>query len=53
MDRRGWETVRYADDIVVLCRTREEAEQALIYMRQWSEAAKLTVDPTKTRIVDA
>jgi RNA-directed DNA polymerase len=53
MVRRGWETVRYADDRVVLCRTREEAEQALTYLRQWSEAAELTVHPTKTRIVDA
>jgi RNA-directed DNA polymerase len=26
MARRGWEMVRYADDFVVLCRTREEAD---------------------------
>jgi RNA-directed DNA polymerase len=39
--------------MVVLCRTREEAEQALTYLRQWAEAAELTLHPTKTRIVDA
>ena len=53
MVRHGWETVRYADDLVVLCRTKEEADQALAYLRQWAEAAGLTVHPTKTRIVNA
>jgi RNA-directed DNA polymerase len=51
--RRGWEMVRYADDLVVLCRSKEEAEQVLAYMRQWAEEAGLTVHPTKTRIVNA
>ena len=51
MVRRGWEMVRYADDLVVLCRTREEAEQALAYLRAWAGEAGLTVHPTKTRIV--
>lgn len=53
MVQQGWEMVRYADDLVVLCRTREEAEQALRYLRQWAEQAGLTVHPTKTRIVSA
>ena len=53
MVQRGWEMVRYADDLVVLCRTQEAAEQALAYMRQWAEQAGLTVHPTKTRIVRA
>ncbi|MCC6819570.1 MAG: group II intron reverse transcriptase/maturase [Verrucomicrobia subdivision 3 bacterium] len=53
MVRNGWETVRYADDLVVLCRTQEEAEQALTYLRQWAEAAALIVHPTKTRVVNA
>ena len=51
MVKRGWEMVRYADDLVVLCRTREEAEQAMGYLRDWSGKAGLTVHPTKTRIV--
>jgi RNA-directed DNA polymerase len=53
MAQRGWEMVRYADDLVVLCRSQEEAEQALAYLRQWSGEAGLTVHPTKTRIVNA
>jgi RNA-directed DNA polymerase len=53
MVRQGWEMVRYADDLVVLCQTKEEAQQALAYMQQWAEQAGLTVHPTKTRIVNA
>jgi RNA-directed DNA polymerase len=52
MVKQGWEMVRYADDLVVLCRTKEEAEQVLAYLRQWSEQAGLTLHPTKTRIVN-
>lgn len=50
---RGWKMVRYADDFVVLTRTREEAEAVLAYLREWTEKAGLTLHPTKTRIVDA
>ena len=53
MARRGWAMVRYADDFVVLCRTKEEAETVLGYLRQWTEEAGLTLHPTKTRIVQA
>lgn len=53
MERRGWKMVRYADDLVVLCRTKEEADTVLALLRQWTEAAGLTLHPTKTRIVNA
>ena len=53
MAKLGLEMVRYADDLVVLCRTREEAERALKELRTWAQAAGLTVHPTKTRIVNA
>ena len=52
MAQKGYEMVRYADDLVVLCRSQEEAEQALTYLRQWSAEAGLTVHPTKTRVVN-
>lgn len=51
MARRGWAMVRYADDFVVLCRTREEAEAVLAWLREWTTGAGLTLHPTKTRIV--
>lgn len=53
MAQMGWEMVRYADDFVILCATRQEAEQALAEVRQWVEAAGLVLHPTKTRLVDA
>jgi RNA-directed DNA polymerase len=53
MAQQGWEMVRYADDFIILCESREQAERALAEVRQWVEAMGLTLHPTKTRIVDA
>src|SRR5438874_12458026 len=50
---RGWAMVRYADDFVVLCRTKEDAETVLAFLREWTATAGLTLHPTKTRIVNA
>lgn len=52
MASRGFELVRYADDFVVLCRTREEAEAALAAIGEWMTEASLTLHPDKTRIAD-
>jgi RNA-directed DNA polymerase len=49
----GYSMVRYADDFVILCRTREDAERALETVRQWVVENDLTLHPDKTRIVDA
>jgi RNA-directed DNA polymerase len=49
----GFATVRYADDFVILCRTREEAEQALEKVQGWVAENDLTLHPTKTKIVEA
>ncbi len=53
MEASGWYMVRYADDFVVMCRSRAEAEEALGEIRAWTEAAGLILHPEKTRIVDA
>lgn len=53
MAGRGYEMVRYADDFVVLCRSREESEQARAELEVWTAAAGLQIHPDKTRIVDA
>jgi len=48
----GYEMVRYADDMVVLCQTEEEAKAALEKLRDWMAGAGLTLHPDKTRTVD-
>jgi RNA-directed DNA polymerase len=53
MVRQGQEMVRYADDLVVLCQSEQEARRAMELLCAWAGANGLTVHPTKTRIVDA
>lgn len=53
MEAAGRGMIRYADDFVALCRTKEEAEAALESVRVWTAAAGLALHPEKTRIVDA
>ena len=52
MAELGYRMVRYADDFVVLCRSREEAEAALAEVRHWVERNGLGLHPHKTRIGD-
>jgi RNA-directed DNA polymerase len=49
----GFAMIRYADDFVILCRTREDADRALAMVQSWVEENGLTLHPTKTRIVEA
>jgi len=44
--------VRYADDFVILCRTREQAEEALRQVRALLEGLRLELHPEKTRLVE-
>lgn len=53
MAGQGFEMVRYADDFVVLCRSPQEAAEALAVVRDWTESAGLTLHAVKTRLVDA
>jgi RNA-directed DNA polymerase len=50
---RDFALVRYADDMVILCRTREEAERALAVLKAELETRGLRLHPEKTRIADA
>jgi group II intron reverse transcriptase/maturase len=43
---------RYADDFVIICRTKRQAEQALQAVQQVIQRLKLQLHPTKTRLVD-
>lgn len=50
---RGKEMVRYADDFVVLCRSEEEAGEALSLVEEWTLSVGLQLHSEKTKIVDA
>ena len=52
MREAGLVMVRYADDAVVLCRSREEAQAALSRMQAWVTANGLTLHPDKTHLGD-
>lgn len=52
MVQSGFEMVRYADDMVVLCRSQKEAAAALSKLKEWMESAGLSLHPEKTRVVD-
>ena len=52
MAERGYHMVRYADDFVILCRSREEADAALAEIRAWVSEAGLTLHPSKTHVGD-
>ena len=51
MRARGYRLTRYADDWVVTCATRSEAERALTTARRILEALGVTLHREKTRIV--
>jgi RNA-directed DNA polymerase len=52
MAARGYRMVRYADDFVVLCKTREEADAALTEIRAWVAENGLRLHPSKTHVGD-
>jgi RNA-directed DNA polymerase len=52
MSTWGYRMVRYADDFVILCATREQAQEALARVRGWVETAGLDLHPEKTQVGD-
>jgi RNA-directed DNA polymerase len=52
MREAGLVMIRYADDTVVLCRSQEEAQSALVRMQAWVTANGLTLHPDKTHLGD-
>lgn len=52
MARLGYVMIRYADDLVILCRSAEQAQAAVAELRAWSQEAGLSLHPDKTRCVD-
>lgn len=52
MEGHGYAMTRYADDMVILCRSASEAARALEVVRAWIRQAHLTLHPQKTCTVD-
>jgi RNA-directed DNA polymerase len=52
MAENGFDMVRYADDLVIVCSSRENAERALGILAEWVEPNGLELHPEKTRIAD-
>jgi RNA-directed DNA polymerase len=50
MAERGYRMVRYADDFVILTRSREEAAAALALVAAWVAENGLVLHPEKTRV---
>jgi RNA-directed DNA polymerase len=50
MSKGGHRYVRFADDFVALCRTRQEAEGVFAKIRAWVEQNGLSLHPDKTRL---
>lgn len=53
LTERGFQTVRYADDLVIQCRSQAEAQEALDVLTEWAGQAGLSLHSDKTRLVDA
>jgi RNA-directed DNA polymerase len=49
----GLRMARYADDLVIQCRSQAEARAALVLLEGWASQAGLSLHPDKTRLVDA
>ncbi|MGA2734785.1 MAG: group II intron reverse transcriptase/maturase [Syntrophobacteraceae bacterium] len=48
----GFEMIRYADDLVILCRSEAEARSALDLLGRLTTERELTLHPDKTRLVN-
>ena len=45
--------VNYADDFVILCASRRQAEQSLVLVDRWMKRLGLAIHPEKTRLCEA
>lgn len=50
MENKGYRMVRYADDFVIMCKTKEEAQNAFKLIEEWVKENSLTLHPDKTHI---
>jgi len=52
MEKHGFKFVRYADDFIILCKSKDQAEKALYEVKKCIEGdLNLTLHPEKTKVV--
>ena len=51
LGEHGYKFVRYADDFIILCKSKQEAEKALDLVKMILDKMKLELSPEKTKIV--
>jgi len=52
MEEKGCKLVRYADDFIILCLTRKQAEDGRKTAEEWLSTVGLSLHPDKTRTVE-
>lgn len=52
MEAAGLVMIRYADDLVILCPSEQQARRAGQLLEEWIESVGLELHPEKTRLVD-
>ncbi len=53
LQSKRWAMVRYADDLVVLCKTNDDVQQAMQLIATQLNRLGLSMHPKKTRIIDS
>jgi RNA-directed DNA polymerase len=53
VSERLGQIVSYADDFVILCASRRQAEESLVLVSHWLEKLGLAIHPSKTRLCQA
>jgi RNA-directed DNA polymerase len=52
MQQAGMQMVRYADDMIVLCKERQQAQRAMDMIQQWMSQAELELNSQKSQLID-
>lgn len=52
VEARGYKMIRYADDLVILCKTQSEANEALQYLKELLQRRNLCLNTAKTHVMD-
>jgi RNA-directed DNA polymerase len=50
ISEHGYKIIRYCDDFVILCQSKQEAHKALEVVKKWMEENGLELHPEKTKI---